>query len=95
MKGVFQLIEYIGEKYITLAELARRLGVSSRTCANNVLPSLTVCYLPGRKRPVYKLVEIEQLAQVRTVKRQVQPLTLVKQNHETSYIEDNHCEEAL
>jgi len=89
------LIEYSGEKYITLAEIARRLGVSPRTCTNNVLPNLTACYLPGRKRPVYKQSEVEELSQVRTVEKQVQPLVLVRQDHEVVRIEESLCKEAL
>jgi hypothetical protein len=34
--------------------------------------------LPGRKRPVYKQTEVEELSQVRIVEKQSQPLTLMR-----------------
>lgn len=73
------MIEYDGEKYITATEVARRLKISLVTCSANVVPTLTACYLPGRRRSVYKLSDVEQFSQVRIVEKQVQPLTLVKQ----------------
>jgi hypothetical protein len=73
------LIEYNEEQYVTASEVAKRLGISRGTCCNNVLPSLTEYYLPGRKRPVYKQSEVEELSQVRAVEKQVQPLALVRE----------------
>jgi hypothetical protein len=76
------LIEYDNENYVTVTEVAKRLRISYGTCTNNVLPMLTACYLPGRKRPVYKQTEVEELSQVRVVEKPSQPLTLVKPDHE-------------
>jgi len=72
------LIEFDSKKYVTVSEVARRLQISHGTCKSNVLPTLTACYLPGRKHALYKLSEVEQLSQVRVVERQPQPLTLVR-----------------
>jgi len=90
-----KLIEYSEEKYVTVSEVAKRLKIAYSTCKSNVVPLLTACYLPGRRRPVYKQSEVEQLSQVRIVEKQVQPLTLIKQDHEVAYTEDNLCREAL
>jgi hypothetical protein len=79
MKGTSKLIEFDGEKYMTATEVARRLEISYCMCSANVVPTLTTCYLPGRRRPVYKQSDVEQFSQVRIVEKQVQPLTLVKQ----------------
>jgi len=73
------LIEYNGEQYVTVSELTKRFKISHSTCYNNVLPTLTACYLPGRRRAVYKQSEVEQFSQVRIVEKQVQPLVLMKQ----------------
>lgn len=73
------MIEYDGEKYLMVSEVARRLQISYSTCKNNVLSMLTAYHLPGRRRPVYKQSEVEQLSQVRIVEKQVQPLALVKE----------------
>jgi len=72
------LITFNEEKYITISEVAKRLQIAHGTCKSNVLPLLTECHLPGRKRPVYKLAEVEALAQVRVVEKQSQPLTLIR-----------------
>ncbi len=77
-KGVFQLIEYDEEKYATATEVAQRFRISYSTCKSNVLPVLTEYYLPGKRRPVYRLIDVEELAQVRVVEKQVQPLTLIR-----------------
>ena len=73
------MITYNEEQYISLSEVAKQLQIAHGTCKSNVLPLLTSYHLPGRKRPVYKLSEVEALSQVRTVDKQVQPLTLVKE----------------
>lgn len=78
MKGTPKLIEFDGEAYVTASEVAKRFKVSHGTCYNNVLPTLTACYLPGRRRPVYKQSEVEQFSQVRTVEKQVQLLPLMR-----------------
>lgn len=87
------MIEYSSDKYVTATEIARILQISYGTCKNNVLSVLAECHLPGRRRPVYKLAEVEKLSKVRIVDKQVQPLTLVK--HEVVRIEKNLCREAL
>ena len=76
---MFLLITYNKEQYVTVSEVAKRLQISRGTCMSNVLPALTACYLPGRKRPLYKLIEVEQLSQVRTVEKQVHSLALVQE----------------
>ena len=80
------MIEYDGEQYVTVSEVARRFKISHVTCSTNVVPSLTACYLPGRRRTLYKLSEVEQLAQVYVVEKQVQPLTFVKQKSVTFHV---------
>ena len=72
------MIEYDEEKYISISEVAKQLQIAHGTCKSNVLPLLTECHLPGRKRPVYKQSEVEALAQVRVVEKQSQPLTLIR-----------------
>jgi hypothetical protein len=89
------LITFNEEKYVTASEVAKRLQIAYGTCKSNILPLLTECHLPGRKRPVYKQSEVEALSQVRTVERQVQPLTLVKQENDVARIEEGLCREAL
>lgn len=79
MKGASKLIEFNGEQYVTVSEVARRLKISHVTCSANVVPSLTACYLPGRRRTAYKLSEVEQLFQVRTIEKHVQPLAPVRE----------------
>jgi len=89
------LIEFDGEKYIIATEVARRLEISYGMCHRNVLPTLTEYHMLGKRRSVYKLSEVEQLSHVCVVEKQVQPLTLVKQDHEVVRIEDTFCREAL
>lgn len=89
------MIKFDEEKYVTASEVAQRLQISHGTCKSNVLPQLTQCYLPGRRRPVYKQSEVEQLSQVRVVEKQVQPLTEIMQDHEGVCIEESLCREAL
>src|SRR5262249_44686207 len=90
-----KLIEFDGEKYVTVSEVVQRLQISYGTCKNNVLPLLAEYYLPGRRRAVYKLSDVEQLSQVRIVERQVQSLTLARQGYEAVHIEDSLCREIL
>jgi hypothetical protein len=73
------LITFNEEKYVTASEVAQRLQIARGTCKSNVLPLLTACYLPGRKNALYKLSEVEKLAQVRVVEKQPQPLTLMRE----------------
>ena len=79
VERIFSLITFNEEKYVTISEVAKLLQIAHGTCKNNVIPLLAACYLPGRKRPVYKQSEVEQLSQVRTVKKQVQPLAQVRE----------------
>ncbi len=72
------MIEYNDSQYVTASEVAQRFKISYSTCKSNVLPVLTEYYLPGRRRPAYKLVEVEELSQVRVVEKQTQPLTLIR-----------------
>jgi hypothetical protein len=72
------LIEYNEEKYVSASEVAKRLQISHGTCKSNVLPTLTKCHLPGRRYAVYRLAEVEELSQVRTVEKQAQPLTIIR-----------------
>ena len=73
------MIIYDGVDYVTAAKVAEMLQISYSACKRNVLPSLDEYYLPGRKRAVYRLVDLADVLEVRVVERQVQPLTLVKQ----------------
>ena len=59
------MISYNGTQYITVAEVAARFAISRGTCHNNILPLVQAYVLPGRKRPVYKLADIEALSPVR------------------------------
>ena len=61
------MIEYNGETYLTVSEIAQRLGISWGTCRINVLQHIQQCYLPGRKRVHYRLLDVEHFAQVRMV----------------------------
>ena len=61
------MIEYGGEAYLTISEVARRFQISRGTCYSNVLKHLKECYLPGRRKPLYQLSEVEQLSEVRIV----------------------------
>jgi len=66
-KGILILISYDGTQYITASEVAARFCVSRGTCHNNILPHVQAYILPGRRRPVYKLVDIEALSPVRVL----------------------------
>ncbi len=72
------MIEYSSEIYVTATEVARCFRISYGTCKSNILPLLAECYLPGRRRPVYRQSEVEELSQVRVVEKQAQPLTLIR-----------------
>ncbi|TMC15646.1 MAG: hypothetical protein E6J34_21495 [Chloroflexi bacterium] len=52
---------------MSATEITKRFNISHGTCHNNILPQLQAYFLPGRRRPVYKLVDIEALSQVRVV----------------------------
>lgn len=61
------MVEYEGETYLTVTEVARRFKISRGTCYNNLLQQVTGCYLPGRRNAFYQLSEIERLSEVRVV----------------------------
>jgi len=73
------LITYDRVDYITATEVAEMLQISRGTCKSNVLPLLTEYYLPGRKRAVYRLMDLADVLEVRIVERKVQPLAIVPQ----------------
>ena len=66
-KGIPQLIEYNGENYVTVTEVARRFNISRGTCYSNILQHMQACYLPGRKNAMYRQSEVEQFSEVRIV----------------------------
>ena len=66
-KGGSTLIEYEGETYLTVTEVAQRFKISRGTCYNNLLHYVKGCYLPGRKNALYPLSEVERLSEVRVV----------------------------
>ena len=72
------MIEYNEETYVSASEVAKRLQISQGTCYNNVLPTLTGYSLPGRKYTVYRLSDVEALAQVHVVEKQPPTLTLAR-----------------
>jgi hypothetical protein len=61
------LIEYGGETYLTVTEVAERFKISRGTCYSNILKHVKGCYLPGRKNVLYQLSEVEQFSEVRIV----------------------------
>ena len=58
------MIEYGGETYLTVTEVAKRFSISRGTCYNNILKHVQACYLPGRKNAFYRQSEIEQFSEV-------------------------------
>src|SRR5579883_3559248 len=61
------MIEYKGEQYLSASEIAQRFNISWGTCSTNLLPQMQACHLPGRKRALYRLSDVEQFSQVRLV----------------------------
>lgn len=61
------MIEYDGEQYLTMSEIAERFNISRGTCYNNLLRHVKACYLPRRKNALYQLSEVEQFSEVRVV----------------------------
>jgi len=61
------LIEYRGETYLTISEVARHFKISRGTCYSNILQHMQECYLPGRKKALYRQSEVEQFSVVRIV----------------------------
>ncbi len=61
------MIEYDGEQYLTVSEIAERFKISRGTCYNNLLRHVKECYLPGRKNALYRRSEIENFSEVRVV----------------------------
>jgi len=76
-KGALIVIEYDGEVYMTVSEVAKRFNISRATCCSNILQQVQDCYLPGRKKALYRRSDIEQFSQVRTIEKTPPPLTLV------------------
>ncbi len=70
------MIEYEGEQYVTVTEVARRFSISRGTCYSNILQHLQAYRLPGRKNALYKVSDVEQFSQVRVVEKKTS-LTLV------------------
>ena len=64
------MIEYSGETYLTVTEVARRFHISRTTCQNNILKYVQACYLPGRKNALYRQSEVEQFSEIRVVCQQ-------------------------
>ncbi len=62
-----RVIEYNGDKYVTATEVAQRFHISRATCYSNILQHLQACYLPGRKKAMYRQSEVEQFSEVRIV----------------------------
>ena len=63
------MIEYNGEAYLTANEIAQRFNISWGTCRSNILTQVNACSLPGRKRVLYRLSDVEQLSEVRIVEK--------------------------
>ena len=61
------MIEYRGEQYLTVSEVAERFNISRRTCHTNVLQHVQACYLPGRKKAMYRQSDVECFSEVRIV----------------------------
>ena len=61
------MIEYDGEKYLTVSEIAERFNISRGTCYNNLLRYVQECYLPGRKNALYRQSEVERFSEIRVV----------------------------
>ena len=61
------MIEYNGDTYVTATEVARRFSISRATCYSNILKHVQACYLPGRKKALYRQSEVEHFSEVRVV----------------------------
>ena len=61
------MIEYQGERYLSVREVAERFHISRGLCYSNILAHVNKCYLPGRKHALYRLSDIEQFSHVRVV----------------------------
>lgn len=61
------MIEYGSETYLTASEVAARFKISRGTCYNNILKHVQACYLPGRRKALYRQSEVEQFSEVRIV----------------------------
>jgi len=73
---VSALIEYDGEQYFTVSEVARRFKISRGTCYSNILKHMKECYLPGRKNALYRRSEVEQFSEVRVVVARQQSVSI-------------------
>ena len=70
------MIEYDGEQYLTVSEVARRFKISRGTCYSNILQHMKACYLPGRKNAWYRQSEVERLSEVRIVVARQQSVSI-------------------
>jgi hypothetical protein len=85
------MIEYDGEQYLTVREVAERFQVSRGTCISNILARVNKCYLPGRKHALYRLSDLEQFSQVRIVEKPCSALPVSATETETgSQITSTH-----
>ena len=64
---MWALIEYGGDTYLTVTEVAKRFKISRGTCYSNILKFMKECYLPGRRNALYQLSEVERFSEVRIV----------------------------
>ncbi len=70
------MIDYDGEQYLTVSEVARRFRISRGTCYSNILRHMKACYLPGRKNALYHRAEVEQFSEVRVVVARQQSVSI-------------------
>jgi len=75
------LIEYDGEQYLTVSEIAERFKISRGTCYNNLLRQVKECYLPGRKNALYRRSAIESFSEVRLIAHRQGVSIATKQLH--------------
>ena len=61
------MIEYKGETYLTATEVAQQFNVSRGACYQNLLQHVQACYLPGRKKALYRQSDVERFSEVRVV----------------------------
>jgi hypothetical protein len=66
-KGASTVIEYGGEMYLTVTEVARRFNISRGTCYSNILKHVQACYLPGRRNALYRQSDVERFSEVRII----------------------------
>ena len=79
--------------YLTAMEAAKHLGIARVTFYRRYRQGLQQYKIGKLSRTHYSLSQLEELSAVEPVA--VQPLTIVKQDHEVAYIEDDLRKEAL